>query len=471
MTLAAGESLDVTGAAFRSWLETVGQHLGRFLDALPSESAAPAVASERTDWSVAASGRPLADVLEQLFGVGTAGLKTAGPGYLAYVPGGGLPAAALGALIGDVVNRFTGIAVGAPEFVAIETAVIEWRCRSVGLPAGAFGVLTTGGSMANFTATVAARVARLPEDFLSGTLYTSSEAHHSVLKAARLAGFPRSAIRVIGTDARRRLRIDLLQAAVAADREAGRQPFMVVGAAGTTNTGAVDPLSEIADLAEREQLWFHVDGAYGGSFVLTERGRTRLSGIERADSVTLDPHKGFFLPYGTGALLVRDKATLERAHGGDEAAYLPTGAVGAVDFSSLTGELSRDFRGLRLWLPLAMSGAQAFTSALDEKLDLTALAQEGVLTLPHVELVAPADLSLFAFRLSPPGLSAADRDALNHRFLDRINARGRVYLSGTELELGYVLRICVLSFRTHHDRIAAGIEDLHAAAREVLGDR
>jgi len=370
--------------------------------------------------------------------------------------------------VSDVTNRFTGLAVAAPGLVAIECSVITWMCERLELPPGAFGILTTGGSLANLTAVIAARVDRLPENFLDARVYLSADAHHSVAKACLLAGFPQSAFCTIPLGPGRRLDVSALRQQIGRDRAEGRRPFLVSSAAGTTNTGAVDDLDAIADLCEAEGLWNHVDAAYGGFFALTKRGRRTLSGIGRADSITLDPHKGLFLPYGTGALLVKDRNTLAAAHDLG-AAYLPTPEDGATDFSALSGELSRDFRGLRIWLPLHVAGTRTFEDTLDEKLDLARHAAEVIRGLPGFELVTEPVLSLFAFRLALSDATAVERDAINRRLLDAVNARGRVYLSGTTLDCGYVLRLCVLSFRTHRDRVDAGLADIAKAGLEVLG--
>lgn len=390
--------------------------------------------------------------------------NTAGPGYLAYIPGGGLFTSAVAALIASAVNRYVGVWAAAPALVQLEADVLRWCCDLVGFGPGAGGVLTSGGSLGNFSAIVMARVARLPADFLRGRLYVSTEAHHSVRKAALLAGFPPEAVRAVPTDARLRMCLPSLEAAIAADRAAGLSPFLVVASAGTTNTGAVDDLEALAELASRERLGLHVDAAYGGFFLLTEAGRRALRGVERADSVVLDPHKGLFLPYGVGALVVRDTAALRRAHG-VPADYLPEapGEPGAVDFSELSPELSRDFRGLRVWLPLRLHGVAAFRRALDEKLELARWACEQVRRMPDVEIVAEPQLSLFAFRLVRPGLDGAALDALNRAWLAATNARQRVHLSGTLVHGRFVLRVCVLSFRTHRDRLGAGLEDLRAS--------
>jgi aromatic-L-amino-acid decarboxylase len=393
---------------------------------------------------------------------------TSGPGYLAYVPGGGLFASAVADLIADSINRYVGVWLAAPALVQLEANVVRWFCDLVGYPPGAGGILTTGGSLANFSALVTARRERLPEDFLSGTLYASEEVHHSVRKAALLAGFPAARVRVIPTDTAFRIRLDALRAAIAADREAGLQPFLLVANGGSTNTGAVDDLPALADLSRDQRLWLHVDAAYGGFFVLTARGRAALAGLERADSLTLDPHKGLFLPYGMGSLLVRDGSALRRAHG-VPADYLPAlqDEPGRVDYCEISPELSRDFRGLRAWLPLKLHGLQAFRAALDEKLDLARWAAAELRGIGGLEIVAESPLSVIAFRIARPGLAGEALDALNRRLLDAVNARRRVYLSGTVLRGRFALRICVLSVRTHRERVEQAIQDLRAALEEL----
>jgi aromatic-L-amino-acid decarboxylase len=393
--------------------------------------------------------------------------NAAGPGYLAYIPGGGLVHAAVADLLAGAINRYTGVWQAAPALVQLETNVLRWFCGLVGYGARARGFLTSGGSLATFSAVVAARRDRLPSDFLRGTLYASDQVHHSLQKAALLAGFPPENVRLLPAGADYRLDPTALREAVAADRARGLHPFLVVASGGTVNTGAVDDLAALAEVAAAERLWLHVDAAYGGFFLLTARGRAALAGIERADSVTLDPHKGLFLPYGTGCLLARDGATLERAHS-VHAAYLPPQPPGAEwwDFSALSPELSRPFRGLAVWLPMMLLGAGAFRAALDEKLDLARRAARELGSWPGVRLLAPPDLSLFAFRDELPGEPRERRDARNRAWLARTNARQRVHLTGTELPDGWALRICVLSFRTHQERMDMALEDLRAALAE-----
>lgn len=383
---------------------------------------------------------------------------SAGPGYLAYVPGGGLFHSAVADLIADAVNRYTGVCAAAPALVQLEANVVRWFNEIIGYPRTAGGVLTTGGSLANFTAIVTARKALLPDDFLRGTLYCSNQIHHSFQKAANLAGFPYANIRELPVDDRFRIRIDALEARIEEDRANAFTPFLIAGSAGTTATGAVDDLEALARVAREKKLWFHVDGAYGALFTLTERGRSALRGIEQSDSLILDPHKTLFLPFGTGAVLVRDARLLRRAHS-LHADYLPAmqQADELVDFCEVSPELSRDYRGLRVWLPLKLFGIEPFREQLDEKLDLIHYAVGELRKIDGIEIVAEPQLTITAF-------TYGDR---TRELLDRINAKKRVMLTPTTLPDGrFVIRICIVSHRTHRDRVDMMLEDIRQACAE-----
>jgi len=408
------------------------------------------------------------DLLDQLFNEYVPrSFNAAGPGYLAYIPGGGIFHAAIADLIADAVNRYTGVNVAAPALVQLETNVIRWLCEIVGFGPGSGGILTSGGSLANFTAIVTARKERLPENFFRGTLYCSDQVHHSFEKAANLAGFPFANIRDIPTDREFRIRLDVLEEVIERDRSEGWIPFLVVGSAGTTNTGSVDDLAGVARIAAEHELWFHVDGAYGAFFALTERGKKALRGMELADSVVLDPHKTLFLPYGTGGLVVRDAGSLRRAHS-LHADYLPPmqDDKDLIDFCEISPELSRDFRGLRAWLPIKMFGIDVFSQQLDEKLDLIEYATGELRRIDGIEIVAEPQLTVVAFRLNRPGLEPAALNALNEGLLERINARKRVFLTHTVIDGSFLIRICVVSFRTHMDRIKMAMDDIRAAVSE-----
>jgi aromatic-L-amino-acid decarboxylase len=471
---AGGEpELELTGAELRRLAGLALDRIGNFADTLPAQpahgSGDPAAVARALAEPAPESGAAFEDILEIVFGRAIqASYNTAGPGYLAYIPGGGLLQSALADLIGDAVNRYVGVWLAAPGFVQLEANAIRWLCDIAGYPPLASGFFTSGGSLANFTAVVTARRALLPPEFLNGTLYCSDQAHHSVTKAATLAGFPEERVREVPTDPAFRIRLDALASAIAADRRAGRAPFLIVGNGGTTNTGAVDDLDALAELAAREGCWLHVDAAYGGFFLLTERGRRALRGIHRADSITLDPHKGLFLPYGTGCLLVRDATTLRRAHA-LSADYLPAmqQASDLVDFCQISPELSRPPRGLRVWLPIKLHGLKAFREALDEKLDLAAWAAGELRGIPGLVIVAEPQLSTVAFRLEREGATDGELNRINRVLLERINARRRVFLTGTTVRGRFILRICVLSFRTHQDRMHQALEDIRAAVRET----
>ncbi|MDT7573309.1 MAG: hypothetical protein QOE05_3483 [Actinomycetota bacterium] len=442
----------------RQVVDTVASFVDGRYDARTSDFTGLDVLLPSLDGPPPAHGTELSELLATVGIAAAKGFDPANPGFVGYIPGGGLYAAALGDFLACSLNRYTGVAAPAPALVQLEASVLRWLCDLFGLPAGSQGVLTPGGSMSTLSAVVAARATQLGEDFADGTLYISDEVHHSVPKSAQIAGLPAAAVRIVPTDTSLRMNVGALREQIAADRANGRRPFLVVASAGTIGTGAVDPLDDIATVAAEEGLWLHVDAAYGGFFQLTTRGRAALAGIERADSITLDPHKGLFLPYGTGCLLARDGEALRRAHE-VHADYLPLPSedAGLPDFSSYTPELTRDFRGLRLWLPLHLHGVQTFVDALDEKLDLVRRVYDELSAVPELDVPWSPDLSLVAFRPR----DGSDDDA--QQLLDRINGSGRMWLSAAPVRGKLYLRICILSHRTRPDRIGEALDLIRAA--------
>lgn len=395
---------------------------------------------------------------------------TSGPGYLAYIPGGGVYPAALADFIADTANRYTGIWLGAPALVQLEANALDWMREWMQFPATARGVFTTGGSMAMFNAIACAREIKLGTDIRRGTLYVSSQSHHSITKAAKLAGIAHDRVRTIAVDAQYRMRMDALAAAIAADRAAGLAPFMVFSTAGTTNTGAVDPIDAVADLCAREGLWHHVDGAYGAFFHMVPALRPLLSGLPRADSLTLDPHKGMFLPYGTGALLVRDGEALRALHA-SEAGYLPDNQNEFYDPAQYGPDLSRGFPGLRVWLTLKLLGADRYRAALAEKRALALWAADAVAGIPGIVIDAPPQLSLFGFHLAHPSLpTLTDENAATRALMQRVTARGRVMVTGAQVGERFLGRVCVLSFRTRRAQMGACVEDIAQVAAEILAE-
>jgi aromatic-L-amino-acid decarboxylase len=465
--------LELSDDTMRSLVDRAMDRIVSHISSLPAQPAADVSGAAELARSVIEPmpERPTAydDLLRLLFDkLIPKSFNTAGPGYLAYIPGGGIFHAALADLISETTNRYVGVWLAAPALAQLETTVIRWFADIAGFPPQARGLLTTGGSLATFIALVTARRSLLTEEFLSGTLYASDQVHHSAVKAAILAGFPERNVREIPSDERFRICLPSLQARIEEDRERGFVPFALIASAGTTNTGAVDDIEAMAGIAKGQNLWLHVDAAYGGFFLLTERGRRAMRGIDQADSITLDPHKGLFLPYGTGSLLVRDGEKLRRAHS-LHAEYLPPmqDDPDLVDFCLYSPELSRGFRGLRVWLPFKMHGVQPFRRNLDEKLDLVQWATGELRKIPNMEIVAEPQLTVVAFRMVLPGLDREQLNSLNRRLLETINSKRRVYLTATTIRGSFVLRICVLSFRTHMDRVEAALEDIRASVPET----
>ena len=317
------------------------------------------------DAPISEQGIPLRDAIALIErDVVRPGANTASGGHLAYIPGGGIYHAALGDYLAAVSNKYAGIFFAGPGPVRMENILIRWIADLVGYPAGAAGNIASGGSIANLTAITTARDAHglRGADFATAVVYLTSQAHHSIEKALRIAGLGEARIRTVAMDDGYRMRPDALEQAIAADRAQRLRPWLVAAAAGTTDTGAVDPLEAIGTIARRERCWFHVDAAYGGFFLLTEQGKTALRGIEQSDSVVLDPHKGLFLPYGSGIVVVRDGAALVASHD-LSGSYMQDALREPSEISpaDVSPELSKHFRGLRMWLPLILLGTAPFS--------------------------------------------------------------------------------------------------------------
>lgn len=409
-------------------------------------------------------GAPLDDVMALLEREAVRpGGHPASPGHLAYIPGGGIYHSALADYLAAVTNKYAGISFTGPGPVRMENQVVRWAADLVGYPAGAGGSIASGGSLATLTAVTTARDAHglRGADYTRAVVYLTTQAHHAVEKALRIAGLAEAPLRYVDIDARFRMRPDALAAAIAADRAAGLRPWLVVAAAGATDTGAVDPLDALADAAQREGCWLHVDAAYGGFFMLTEQGRAVLAGIERSDSVVLDPHKSLFLPWGAGMVLVRDVGALADAHAGtgsymQDALRADPGEVSPADVSP---ELSKPWRALRMWLPLVLLGTAPFRAALEEKLLLARYFYEEVQALGF-EVGPEPHLSIVTFRWAPGGMDLERANAVNEAIVEAVRADGRIFLSSTMLDGRFTMRMAALSFRTHRRTIDLALEIL-----------
>jgi len=392
-------------------------------------------------------------------------INTPHPAYVGYIPGGGLYPSAIADFLGAATNRFTGAWFAAPAAARLEANVLEWFAQWMGYPESARGILTSGGSLANFSGVVTARKNILGDDISGGILYASNQTHHSVMKAALLAGIPERNIRLLDVDKNFRALPDQFEIAIKKDLKKGLKPFFLVGNAGTTNSGAVDPLPELADIAAKYGLWYHIDAAYGGFFNLCKEGKKILRGLEHSDSIVLDPHKGLFVPYGSGSLLVKDGELLRRAHI-LTAEYLQDHATPEREFdaSQYSPELSRSYRGLRVWLPLKLFGVKAFRENLAEKLHLTKWMYQRFLEKPGFECVTVPDLSVIAFRYRP---KKGNVDTFNRQLLEKIVKSQKLFLSSTLLNGEFVIRVCILSFRTHQPEVEEAFEIIKNAAKKL----
>lgn len=403
--------------------------------------------------------------------VDTPGINPASGGHLGYIPGGGLYHSALGDFLADVTNRYAGVAFASPGAVRLENQLIDWMAGLVGFPETAGGDLTSGGSIANLMGIVCARDAKeiRAADHHRSPIYLTAQVHHCVDKALRIAGLAECPRRIVPMDGRYRMRPGALERLVQEDKKAGLNPWLVVATAGTTDVGAVDPLDDLADIAAAEGLWFHVDGAYGGFFVLCGEGRKTLRGIDRADSLVMDPHKSLFLPWGSGALLVRDVADLHRSHY-YQANYMQDATESSQQLSpaDLSPELTRPFRGLRLWMPLKLVGLAPFRAALSEKLALARHFHDRLQEAPGFEVGPCPDLSVVTYRYVP---KQGDPDAFNRALVEAIREDGRIFISSTMLDGKFVLRMAAVCFRTHLDTIELALDLLKtkAAALEAGG--
>ena len=396
-------------------------------------------------------GRGLDDILSDLEAAGRSGVYHPSGGHMSYIPNAGLYSAALAEFLAAGLNRYTGVSHAAPGMSAIEHGMVRWMTSLFDLGETASGVLLSGGSMANFTGVVASRTSRLGDEFGKGVIYVTPHTHHSVEKAARLAGFRRDQIRVVPVDFDLRMEPEALRAAVEQDRGEGLDPFLVVGSGGTTDTGTVDALAAIAEIGAEQGLWLHVDAAYGGFFRLTEKGRSAMAGIELADSIAVDPHKGLSIPFGVGALLVRDEGHLIDANQGRGAYLLEEDHYSGIrDIAALSPELSRPFRALQMWLPLHLHGVAPFRHALESSLDLAEYAHRRLSGIEGLETPWKPDLSIVAFRF--------EDDDLGRRALDNVNRDRVVHLSPTTIEERFVLRFAVLNRRTTQDHIDHAID-------------
>jgi glutamate/tyrosine decarboxylase-like PLP-dependent enzyme len=403
------------------------------------------------------------------------------PRFFGYVAS---PSTAIGAyadLIASALNANITCWRSGPAGTEIEQLVVRWLGSLIRYDEDAKGLLTSGGSMANMIALLIASRRKAAVDVSRKglwnaeapmTIYASEEVHMSIAKAADVLGFGRDQVRLVACDERQRMRVDSLISHLKADRDRGLRPFCVVGSAGTVNTGAVDRLEEIAEVAREFDLWFHVDGAYGAPGVLDERKSELFAGLERADSVSLDPHKWLFAPVDAGCLLFRDAAAAAAAFSTEDADYIKLHGHAddaAFAYWDYGVELSRRFRALKIWLTLGYYGVRRLAEAISEDNSLATYLGEIVTTADDFELLAPVELSICCFRYVPPELKGNDAELnkVNERIMEVVQKGGRAYLSNATVNGKFALRACITNFRTTKADIDQTVEAVREAVRQL----
>ncbi len=399
--------------------------------------------------------------------VDTIGVNLTSSRDLGYIPAGGLFHAALGDYLAAITNRYAGLFFVSPGAVRVENMLLRWLANEVGYPVTAAGNLSSGGSLANLTAIVTARDAFGISGEMANhaVVYVTEHVHHCIDKALHVAGLGACIRRQVGVDANYRMDPQALEQMIIADRKASLKPWLVVASAGTVNTGSVDPLVEIGGIASKYGLWFHLDGAYGGLFALCPEGRTVLQGMNTSDSIVLDPHKALFLPYGTGAVLVKEGQKLYAAFNA-EADYIQNilDEIDELSPANLSPELTKHFRGLRLWLPLKLLGIAPFRAALSEKIQLARYFYEQIKTIAGFEVGHYPDLSIVTYRYLP---KKGEANEFNNRLVQAIQRDGRIFVSSTRLDGKLVLRAAILSYRTHIDDIDEALSVLKQKAEQL----
>lgn len=461
------EALEPTEEQRNQYITQVNNYTNSFINELKDTNAYSAEKESDNVFAITSKKKTLHEILK-IYGyeVATKGINPASGGHFGYIPGGGIYTSAIADYLADVTNEYAGMYFASPGAVAMENELIDWMKSLFGFPKTAIGNLTSGGSIANLIALTAARDKHEIKNskIENSVIYVSSQVHHCINKALRIIGLEDVVIRHIELDDNSRIISEDLQAKIEIDKSKGLNPFLVIASSGTTDTGAIDPLQDIGEIAETNNLWYHIDAAYGGFFILTEAKKEAFKGIELADSLVIDPHKGLFLPYGLGVVLVKDKAAVYHSH--QYRANYMQDAIGdrmPVNPADVSPELTKHFRGLRLWLPLQLHGIAPFVACLEEKLLLTTYFREQLLEIGF-KLGPEPDLSVSYFWYPS---KAIDENTFNEKLMQEIHNDGEIFLSSTIIKDKFVIRLAILSFRTKLDTIDRAIVMINRARVKV----
>lgn len=429
--------------------------------------------SHPEEYTIPTIGRDVASVVEELStDILVHGARTEHPRFYGFIPGPASIASWVGDSLSTAANLHGAAIANAPKAIAAERATLEWLAWKVGYGPQAGGDFVSGGSIANLTALTTARDNQLdPTDWSRAVAYLSVEAHSSLMRALRIIGISDDRIRLIGVDENFRMLPDELYATIAADRRAGYAPFAVVATAGTTNTGTIDPLAEIATITGAEGLWLHVDAAFGASVLLSDKHRDLLHGVEHAESISWDAHKWMFQTYGLGILLVREKTTLVRSFSVEPEYLEDVQADGHThNPSDLSIELTRPTRGLRLWFSLQVYGSKQIGAWIDSGIEAAETFQNIISTRSDWEIVSHASLAIVTFRYAPDAVPEQVHDELNSEISRRILAEGFAAIYTTTLRGQKVLRLAATNPATTPQDLAETAARLDKHARAVLAE-
>lgn len=438
------------------------RYVDQFIDTLPQSPAYTQPDHERHILPIEEHGKPFADILNNLHTeVDSDGINSASGGHLGYIPGGGIWTSAIADMLAAATNRYAGLHYSCPGAVRIENQVIHWLANAVGYPQTAHGNISPGGSIANLIAIQTARdtFGIQANNVKKSVIYFTEHAHHCIQKAFRITGLHEAIHRIIPVNDRYQMNTDVLKETLAADKVNGLAPFLVIATAGTTNTGTIDPLDTIATLCAEYKTWFHVDAAYGGFFILVDSLCEKFKGIERSDSLVMDPHKSLFTPYGAGIVLIRNAKDLLAANNQTAAYMQDSYGFDEISPSECSPELSKHFRGLRIWLPLQLHGLTPFRANLEEKYLLARYFHETIQTLGFQTGPTP-DLSVALFRL--PDADNARTEALLHA----LHTNGRFFFSSTLINNQRWIRCAILSFRTHLTEIQQALQIIENLSKQ-----
>lgn len=386
------------------------------------------------------------------------------PRFFAFVPSPGNFVGAMADALAAGFNPFVGTWLAGSGPAEVELVTLDWLREICGLPESAGGLFVSGGSMANLTALTVAREARLGGSLTGARIYFSDQTHYSVERALQVIGFRRENLRKLPSDSAFRLCLPELAAAVKTDHAAGLRPFCLVANAGTTNTGAVDPLPELADFCRAQGLWLHADGAYGAAAMISPEGRAAMPGIGAVDSLSLDPHKWLFQPFEIGCVLVRERRLLREAFRVTPEYLRDAHRLEEVHFCDRGVQLSRGFRALKLWMSLKVFGAAAFREAVSRGFRMAELAEQRLRDAGCWEIVSPARMAIVAFRYAAPGRTPEELEAINRALPGAMAADGYAALSSTVLRGRTALRLCTINPRTTEEEIAETVRRLGECA-------